>query len=242
VKPYQIIETIGSIDKCDVLLALTTDIIENTLVLKTRDLAQGNSDSKGIIQKQVSYFIVLGERYKPELVNQVISRLCRKWNFEQNPGYSEITMDKKTVSCIRIKNLTSLRKIITIQQALLHEGLTLGRYMVFEGNCLIKVFKTFKLVEISECLYRDFYDKEKYYIRLHHSLSRKTFELATHSVKQKVPGNFDAALGIIFRFTGAEFVIRIYDKDIATERSLMLQKLFYHELEHPKLSALSLSV
>jgi len=87
-----------------------------------------------------------------------------------------------------------------------------------------------QLIELKEGLYRDLNEGEKIYIRIPHTMQWNQFDYITKKVKFNLKNrNFDAALGIIYRFCGPENVIRIYDRDKTLKRALHLKTLFLKE-------------
>jgi hypothetical protein len=110
----------------------------------------------------------------------------------------------------------------------------------FEGPARIKIFKAFRLNEIAEGLYRDLNDGEKIYIQIPHSINWKRFDYIMKKIKSHIDNpNFDAALGVIYRFCGPEDVIRIYDQIKTLERAIQLRKLFVKEIKKDMLISAS---
>jgi hypothetical protein len=105
-------------------------------------------------------------------------------------------------------------------------------YRKFDGEARIKIFKTFRLTEIAEGLYRDLNEGAKIYFRLPHAINWKRLGYIIRKIKaDHEDSNFDAALGVIYRFCGPEDVVRIYDHDKSLERALELRKRFVKEVK-----------
>jgi hypothetical protein len=67
-------------------------------------------------------------------------------------------------------------------------------------------------------------------------LNWKLFDYFTKRVKSNLHDiNFDAALGVINRFTGPEDVIRIYDSNKTLERALELKKFYMKEFKRERI-------
>ena len=95
-----------------------------------------------------------------------------------------------------------------------------------------KIFKAFRLTEIAQGLYRDLNDGEKIYIKIPNAINWKRFNHITRKIKNHIKdANFDAALGVIYRFCGPEDVIRVYDQNKTLERAVHLRKLFVKEVK-----------
>ena len=105
-------------------------------------------------------------------------------------------------------------------------------YQLIDEDCTITIFKTFKLAEFGNGLYRDLFDKEKLYIRLKNEVNWKRFDSVTKKIKYNLKNaEFDAALGVIYRFAGPENVVRIYDKDTTYQRAIELRKSYLKEVK-----------
>jgi hypothetical protein len=105
-------------------------------------------------------------------------------------------------------------------------------YKPLNANVRIRIFKTFKLNEVQEGIYRDVNDIEKFYIRLPKSINWQQLHYATRHVKHRLDNpHFNAAIGMIYRFCGPEDVIRIYDQDATTERAETLRSLYMAEIK-----------
>ena len=114
-------------------------------------------------------------------------------------------------------------------------------YRQFSGPARIKIFKAFRLTEIAEGLYRDLNDGEKIYIHIPNSINWKRFDYITKKIKYHIKNpNFDAALGVIYRFCGPEDVIRVYDQIKTQERAIHLRKLFVKEVKSDMLISTSI--
>ncbi len=235
----EVIETIGSITKMENLCALEQDIVENSLVLKTVDPFPGYktiNKNISISDKPGSIFITLRYRYAPEKINRINKDLGVSRIVECYPSFGEIITRDSILPCIRIKGIGSYRMIQVIQNFFKNNDLQLMAFRKFEGTARIKIFKTFKLNEIGEGLYRDLNEEEKIYIRIPHAINWKRFDYISKKIKFNLKNrNFDGALGLIYRFCGPEDVIRIYDQDKSLQRALQLKKLFIKEIRRDML-------
>jgi hypothetical protein len=233
---YGAIETIGSITKMENLCSMERSIHDNTLVLKNIDPFPGYHAQKDLdfaAEKPNSIFIILRNQYLPEKINKVNKGLIASHTTNCYPSFGEIITRDSILPCIRIKGLDDLKLIVTIQDFLMGNGVQLMPYRKVEGNAIIKIFKSFRLIEIAEGLYRDLNEGAKIYIRTTHPMNWKQFNKITKNVKFNLNNrNFDPALGIIYRFCGPEDVIRIYDQDKTLERALLLKKLYLREVKN----------
>ncbi len=233
-KNNEVIETIGSITKMEKLSALLTNTLENTLVLRSVDPFPGfrTQDDNPQRKKPDSLYIILRYRYAPEKINRINRDLSMGRLTGFFPSFGEIITRDAILPCIRIKGIKDYTEIPDIQQYFKNNDLKLMDFREFEGESRIKIFKTFKLTEIAEGLYRDLNDGAKIYFRLPRAINWKRLDYITRKIKSAENNpNFDAALGVIYRFCGPEDVIRIYDQDKTLERALHIRKLFTKEVK-----------
>jgi hypothetical protein len=190
------------------------------------------NDSISPGNKPGSVFIILRYRYAPEKINRINKDLVNSRITGCYPSYGEIITRDSIFPCIRLKGINDYKIIPLIQNFFKRNDLKHMDYRAVEGKARIKIFKSFRLIEMNEGLYRDLNDGEKIYIRIPHSINWKRFEYIQKKIKYNLQNaNFDAAMGIIYRFCGPEDVIRIYDQDKSLERALELKKLFIKEVK-----------
>jgi hypothetical protein len=232
------IETIGSITKMEYICSLEQNILPNTMVLQNVDPFPGYripKSEESYEHKTESIFIILGYKYSPEKINRINKKLITSRISEKAPSYGEIITRDSILPCIRIKGLEHFEQISLIQNFFLKNEFQLMPFRIIESKARIKIFKTFRLIEIGEGLYRDLSDGAKIYIRITKLLSWNIFEEITKKIKFDMNNrNFDAALGIIYRFCGPEDVIRIYDQEKTLERALQLKKCYLKEIKRAR--------
>ena len=230
----QIIETTGYIIKTERLKSLEKNIISNTLVLKSMKPFPGYKDKSGIKTKaRLNYvYLILMYRYFPEKIER-ISRVLREEKYNKcNFSCSEIVIQNKILPCIRLKGLECYEIIPQIQADYKYNDIKFMSFKAVDSEGKIKVFKHFKISEITEGIYRDLYEGEKFYFTIPKQINWRMLEQLTRNVKNKIENsNFDSALGIINRFNGPEDVIRIFDKNKTLERALEIRNKYLKELK-----------
>ncbi|MBN1119314.1 MAG: hypothetical protein JXA77_19040 [Bacteroidales bacterium] len=228
----QLIETIGSMTKYEFLEDLNRNILENSLVLRNKFPFPGVKNENLNELKIYSFYIILRYRYAPEKINRINCKLLEEADLSRSPSYGEIIVGKNILPCVRLKNISDLQKITIIQNYLKNNDLQLGAHRIVNQECVIKIFKHFKLAEIGDGLYRDLTDGDKFYIRIQTELNWKRFESILRKIKYNLKNpEFDAAIGVIYRFQGPEHVIRVYDKDKSLQRAVELRNLFVREIK-----------
>lgn len=234
-KQTEVIETIGSITKMENLHSFEQEMLPNSLVLKNTDPFPGYRAKSQDVKTQIkpgSVFIILRYRYAPEKINHINRDMMTSRITDCHPSYGEIITRESILPCIRIKHIEDYSLIPVIQNFYKRNDLKLMDYRYFNGPARIKIFKAFRLNEIAEGLYRDLNEGEKIYIHIPHSINWKRFDHITKKIKYHIENpNFDAALGVIYRFCGPEDVIRIYDQVKSMERAIQLRKLFVKEVK-----------
>lgn len=225
-----VIETIGSITKMEHLCASSGGHLVNTLVLTNTNPFPGVANKRDE-QNMSSYFIVLRYRYAPEKISRINLKLHKKLNLSRFPSYGEIISQGSVLPCIRLKGIVE-SQLADIQLFLQKNDLKFASFKPFDKTCRIKIFKSFKLVEIAEDLYRDLSDGEKVYLHINETLNWKRFDFITRKIKSSIENtDFDAALGVIYRFEGPQNVIRLYDHNKNLDRALMLKKMYVTEIK-----------
>ncbi|UCH15477.1 MAG: hypothetical protein JSV22_05805, partial [Bacteroidales bacterium] len=134
--------------------------------------------------------------------------------------------------CIRIKGLECYDLIPEIQADYKNNDIKFMSFKAIDSDGKIKVFKHFKITEITDGIYRDLFEGEKFYFTIPLQINWRLLEHLTNNVKKKIENsNFDSALGIINRFNGPEDVIRIYDRNKTLERALEIKNKYLKELK-----------
>jgi len=210
-------------------------INDNILVLRNVDPFPGFriKDKEDNKPKPSSVFIILQHRYPPEKVNQINHDLIKNRITTCYPSYGEIITVDSLLPCIRLKGLQDNSVIPVVLDYLVKNDLNLMAYQNIECCARIKIFKTFKIAEVSDGIYRDIIDDEKFYIKIPQSLNWKRFEYIVKKIRYNLKDrNFDAAMGVIYRFCGTEDVNRIYDEDKSIERAKAFKKVFIKEIKN----------
>ncbi|MBN2612088.1 MAG: hypothetical protein JXB00_11075 [Bacteroidales bacterium] len=238
-KTQSIIETTGNITKMEVLSNVEYDILPGSLVLTNKKPFPGfkQEQQPDELKKPLqSYYLVLMYRYFPEKLERIAKALNNESIIECCSSIGEIILQNNIFPCIRIKRLKADRILIDIQEFYKKNDIKFLAYKKINAEAKIKVFKHFRIIEIEEGIYRDLSEGEKFYINIPIQLNWKLFDYFIKRVKSNLNNsNFDAALGVINRFTGPEDVIRIYDHDKTLERALEIKRYFYKEFKKEKM-------
>lgn len=230
-----VIETVGHITKLEKLNNVDYNILPNTLVLKNSNPFPGYGYQDAMdptSNKPVSYFIILQYKYAPEKIIKISKMLRAKTQIICDTAYGEIMINSMEMPCIRVKRLNSITLMPSIQRFFKESGLKLMTYRNINTYGKIKVFKLFRIIKVDDKLYRDYFEKEKFYIKIEAPMNWETFEIISKSVKNEMDNpKFDAALGVIYRFNGPVEMIRIYDRNQSLDRAKKIRNLYLYNIK-----------
>ncbi|MBN2348264.1 MAG: hypothetical protein JXJ22_05475 [Bacteroidales bacterium] len=227
----QIIETIGSVTKKEHLHSISYNVLPDTMVLENTNPFPGYGYQVENIPSDLkprSIFLILRYRYAPEKIARITQSLINQNQLKCYAAYGEIQIRGAIYPCIRVKKLDCFEMIPKVQQYYKQNEIKLMGFKFIDDEGQITIHKVLKIIEISDGIYRDLFDKEKFYIKIDKQLNWKSFDSIGKMVKNNLANNnFDAALGLIYRFNGPEDVVRIYDKNTTLKRALELKKEFF---------------
>jgi hypothetical protein len=214
-----LIETIGTISKEELLETVDYLIIPNSLVLETTLPFPGYHHHLHIQTAPSSIFIVTNKQYEFDEIlraKQSIDKYA-KFNFDASAAKMEI--GNEIYNAIRILDIDSFEQISTIQDYFRNEGFVFRKARKIKSMGLIHIRKFFNLSEIDEGIYIDNYDNTKAYFTLAKFLSWRLFERITHSVKNNWDyKDFDAAIGSFLLKGKIIDIVRVYQEKIELER------------------------
>ncbi len=244
-KTLPIIETTGSITKMEVLSSIENQILPGSLVLTNKYPFPGftpDKENDNLPKRPHSYYLALMYRYFPEKLERIAKALKHENIIECCSSTGEIIMQNNIYPCIRIKRLKADKILIDIQEFYKKNDIKFMGYKRINSEARIKVFKHFKVIEIGDGIYRDLSEGEKFYLNIPVQLNWKLFDYLTKRVKSNLQNsNFDAAIGVINRFTGPEDVIRVYDSNKTLERAMEIKKYYLREFKKEKILLHNLS-
>jgi hypothetical protein len=233
------IETCGNILKKETLKTIEHDFSGNALVLESMFPFPGYyhqiiPDTQEL--EPGSIFVVLKTLVTDEKlmrINHEIKKIIKK-KFDAAPG--QINLYNEMKHCIRIKSIHSYKDIPELIDMYREEGIQFVKFRQikpYEG--LISVKKFFIVDCIEAGIYKDTEDPHMGYIQIPGYLKWSNFEKITLYLKRNLEDNkFDAAIGTIHRKNCIVDMVRIYDKNIKTEKLQFLRNKYLeaiHKLE-----------
>jgi len=224
-KLNEIIETIGSIEKKEIIESLNFD----DLVLESLHPFPGYHGTSVPDQTNPkSVFLVLRNNYPEEDIIRAILKIKQKLPtyFDASPG--TITIFNQVEPCIRVKELDNYTFIPELLSQFKSEGFAFMKSRKvdsYEG--LIRIKKYFILDEINDGIYMDKETPEMGYFEIPIQLDWDSFEKITLDIKRNIEeNNFDAALGTIYRKNGLKDIIRIFDTNVCLGECLFLREKY----------------
>lgn len=212
-EPDRIIETRGLIIKEERVCSLKTNILKNTLVLENTTAFPGYF-GKNIpdTAKPRSIFLALNQFYDGLFLARKLRDVSTRLEHKCYGAFGKLKIHDATLPCIRIKNLDCFESIPKIQQALIDFEIELMGFRTVDEEALIEINKSFLIAPITSEIYKDQFEPDRYYIKIHHALEWKEFKKITAIVRNNIENSlFDAALGVIWLLDGPMEVIRVYD-------------------------------
>lgn len=227
-------EVSGYILKVEKLTSIRHHILEGTLVFESSQPYPGYfGENLPDTEKPRSIFLVLKEKSTPEQTGRWIRSVKKPEQHACQANYAELIITYDHYYCIRIKGLDCFANIGRIQKSLQHEEVKFGKYSDIDQDGLIKVYKTFLVTEDGHHIYHDLSDPDTFYFPIPVHLNWNDFLKITQQVKNNIDNrNFDAALGILFRYEGLEDIVRIYNPAFTEKRTLLICALYLEAIRH----------
>ena len=222
-KEKLIIETCGTILKKETISTIEKDFTGNALVLESMFPFPGYyhkviPETEELVPGSV--FLVMKSVLNDEKlmrINHEIKKVIRK-RFDAAPAHINLFNEMKP--CIRIKFLHSYKDIPELVDMYREESVQFVKYQRIKPySGLISVKKFFIVDNFEAGIYKDTEDPDMGYIQIPGYLKWSNFEKITLSMKRNMDDNkFDAAIGTIHRNNCIVDVVRIFDKEISTEK------------------------
>lgn len=228
-----IIETIGQVEKKETLKSIGY----SDLVLESEHPFPGyHGTTVPDKPNPKSLFFITKTKYTEEFIIRSIKSVKKKFKFKFDGSPGKVFFQNSMVPCIRIKDLDSYEAIPDILKAFKEEGIAFSsgkKVRPYSG--LIRVTKYFLLTPItdSQCTLQDAEVPSMKYFQVPVKLAWEDFEAITMHVKRNIEdNNWDAALATIYRKTGIEDHIRIYNDQHSDLESLnVIRKKYAQEIK-----------
>ncbi len=227
----QIIETIGHIEKKETLQSIGYKY----LVLESEHPFPGYHGTTVPDQDNPkSLFLLTKTKYTDEFIIRSIKAVKTKHKITFDGTPAKVFFKTSMVQSIRIKGLENYEMVPEILKAFNDEGIAfLPAKKVKPYYGLIRVTKYFLLNPTTDCTLQDSEVASMKYFQVPVKLDWDDFEEMTTHVKRNIDdNNWDAALATIYRKTGIEDHIRIYnDQNCDMETLNKIRKKYTQEIK-----------
>jgi len=227
----RIIETIGHVEKKENLKSLGY----GDMVLESEHPFPGYHGTTVPDQDNPkSLFLLTKTKYPEEFIIRSIKSIKKKHKFAFDGSPSRVFFQNSMAHAIRIRDLDNYEKVPDILKSFKEEGIAfLPGKKVKPYYGLIRVTKYFLMKPITDCTLQDDETESMKYFQVPIKLEWEEFEEMTRHVKRNVDDtNWDAALATIYRKTGIEDYIRIYNDNTSGMEILnLIRKKYVQEIK-----------
>lgn len=227
----RIIETIGHVEKKENLKSLGY----GDMVLESEHPFPGYHGTTVPDQDNPkSLFLLTKTKYPEEFIIRSIKSIKKKHKFAFDGSPARVFFQNSMAHAIRIRDLDNYEKVPGILKAFKEEGIAfLPGKKVKPYYGLIRVTKYFLMKPITDCTLQDDETESMKYFQVPIKLEWEEFEEMTRHVKRNVDDtNWDAALATIYRKTGIEDYIRIYNDNTSGMEILnLIRKKYVQEIK-----------
>jgi hypothetical protein len=227
-----ILETRGIIIKEERVRALNSNILSNTLVLESTETLPGyfghNIPDLG---KPRSVFIILNKKYDGIFLARRLKQISDLKQHKCYGAFGYLVIGNKIFYCIRLKNLDCFEATPEIQQALIDRKVKMMKKQNLDEYALIQIHKSFLISSIEEDIYKDLFEKDRYYFKISRDMKWADFKKITGIVKSNLENSmFDAAMGAIWTINGLMDVVRVYDQKHDLKRLNTIKQKYEAEI------------
>jgi hypothetical protein len=230
-----IYQTLGALAKEETLKTVEHNVLPNSFVLESEEPYPGyHGANLPTGTRPEAIFLMIREKLSTEKIIRISQNIKTKTNlvFDAAPG--KICIYNETYYCIRIRSIDSYEIIPDIQSNYVKKGIDFMKKKKVHAPGLIQLKKSFYLEELNEDVLQDLDDERMYYLRIGRQVSWEKFKHITQKIKNNIDNNnFDAALAAIYAKEVID-LIRIYAKDLDTDRLNFLEEKYREELSKLK--------
>jgi hypothetical protein len=227
----QIIETIGHVEKKETLQSLGY----SDLVLESQHPFPGyHGTTVPDKDNPKSLFFLTRTRYTEEFIIRSVKSVKKKHKLIFDGSPARVFFQNSMAHAIRVRDLNSYKLVPDILDAFRDEGIAfLPGKKVKPYYGLIRVTKYFLMEPITDCTLQDVEIESMKYFQVPIKLDWDEFEEMTKHVKRNIDdANWDGALATIYRKTGIEDYIRIYnDKSSSLDSLNLIRKKYVQEIK-----------
>lgn len=227
----RIIETMGYITKVEKLETLSSNILENTLVLEEIEPFPGyHGANLPSGYNPTAVYLVLHKKNSTVKIMRTTQEIQKFLKHHFDGTAAEISINNDVFHCIRLRNFNNYAILPDLQKAYLHEGLKFMKNKKISGAGVIQIKKHFELEKLDDDIYKDLEDPLMYYLQIPKHLNWSLFQEITTSIRHNLDDlRFDSALGAIYMKEITE-VVRIFARDFGVEDLQKIRERYLEEL------------
>jgi hypothetical protein len=229
----QNIETLGYILKEEDLVSVKNVLVPDNLIIEAKNPFPGyhGKHLPEEIKIPELIYIVTKEKYTSEHVFRVSQNIQKYFEKEINVARSQLTIYNTVYQSIRIKGCTDFTRVNELISCYKSEGFKFVKNKLIDATALIKVQKTFSLLEKEKGIYFDLEESNTYYIEVPYFLNFEQFRKITVHIKNNSENNnFDAAQTMIYRKHGVLDMVRIFKADTKIDLLRELREKYQKEI------------
>jgi hypothetical protein len=225
-----IIETMGTISKEEMLATVNFNVQPNTLVLESLTPFPGYHGENPSINVPKSLFLMCRKNYTREKILRATQKINKIFKYGFDAAVANIFLHNTLLPAIRIWNFPNYEDIFELQAHYKSEDIMFQKYKKIESKGIITIDKFFFIKDMGDGFYLDVEDRNMGYICIHEKISWKFFEKLTYNVRNNWEHKlFDAALGTIYRKGCIYDVIRVFSDQIHIETLKLIKEKYYTE-------------
>ena len=222
----------GSIAKVEKLETLSSNILENTLVLDEVEPFPGyHGTGLPTGYNPHTVYIILKKNLSTVKIMRLTQDIRKYFKHDFDGTAASVCINNDVFDCIRVRKLENYSYIPELQKNYLHEGVKFMKKREIKGEGIIEIRKQFELEELEPGIFKDLEDSHMHYFQISRHLNWPMFLEITTSIKHNIDNlHFDAALGVIYLKEIID-VVRIFTKDLSLDELRTIKNMYSEELK-----------
>ncbi len=230
-----IFERFGELIKEEPLSSITDDLIlPDTVVLEAASPFFGYYDDAPLSKKEPYLYFVLDECHTLSRVSRAVMAIRKTLTHPLYADLGNVLIDKQSMPVIRIKGIEKFCRIRHLQKSFIDHGITMKKSLrkFTKEMTIISLQKFLRLKNLGNGLYLDYDEQSKGYFIINEYLDWERFKGLTKEAKYDTGIlYFDAAQAVIIENNKITDLVRVYRKDLATEKLAAIRDRYFKVLE-----------
>ena len=230
----KVIETVGYITKEEKLENFKHDSLSNIFVLETIEAFPGYHGKNLPLEDKAPEFVffITKQKYPTEYISRIKRNLSEHFKTDVNISKAYISAFNKSLPAIRLRACKDINNMPELVSCLKDEGIKFAKKQELNKETLIKVQRNFTLEEINDGIYKDLDEENNFYLSVPYNLKWHQFKEITLNIKNNIENNnFDAAQAYLYRKSGIEDMIRIFDTETNEKNLVQIKEKYLSEIK-----------